>query len=53
LRDSLDGGRRQVAAIDFQLAEPTKAIDYRFFVHADARVTLERVEITSARPATP
>jgi arabinofuranosyltransferase len=39
---------RTLARIDFELPEPVDGLEYRFYVHADVRMTLERVELYSA-----
>lgn len=51
-RDLIDPDRRRLAEVDFQIADAASAIDYRLFVNADVRVTLERVELASV-PAAP
>jgi hypothetical protein len=53
IREDVDLQRRQLASIDFELARPARAIDYRIFVGANTKVTLERVEISSTRMAAP
>ena len=38
---------RKIAQLDFQLKEPGRKVDYRFFVNAGVSLTLERVEVYS------
>lgn len=40
--------QRRLAQIDFELREPVDDLEYRFYVNADVRLTLERVELYSA-----
>jgi hypothetical protein len=49
--DATHAELRRIAEIEFQLATPTDAIDYRLFVNADVRLTLERVELASTAAA--
>jgi arabinofuranosyltransferase len=47
------GGTHRIAEIDFTLAEPVNAVEYRFYVNRDVSVTLERVELYSSAAIPP
>jgi hypothetical protein len=37
----------RLAELDFQLKEPARSIEYRFYVNEGVKMTLERVELFS------
>jgi arabinofuranosyltransferase len=41
------GNNHRVAQLDFQLKEPARSIEYRFYVNEGIKMTLERVELFS------
>jgi hypothetical protein len=41
------GSDHKLAEINFQLKEPARSIEYRFYVNDGVRMTLERVELFS------
>ena len=47
LVESGNGHAHRVAQLDFQLKEPARSIEYRFYVNPDVQMTLERVELFS------
>ena len=40
-------GDHRLAELDFQLREPARSIEYRFYVNEGVKMTLERVELFS------
>ena len=41
------GHEHRLAQLDFQLTEPARSVEYRFFVNPGVQMTLERVELFS------
>ena len=47
LSGTVPAAHQRIAQLDFSLSSPVREIEYRFYVNADVRLSLERVELYS------